>query len=86
MRTLFSPWKQIVSAARRDQSLDDKVQAEVDNWVSRFVGLGVRLMVLFAAGVCIALVATAGVIIILLWPFVPLLPAVLVLISLGVLL
>ena len=56
LRTLFSPWKQIVSGTARDASLNDKMRALVDNLVSRFVGFMIRSLTLIAA--VIVLIAT----------------------------
>jgi len=77
LRTLFSPWKQLVSATERDAALGDKLRAVVDNIVSRFVGFMVRIITLLAACVTIVAVLIVNTIIIILWPLVPLLPIVL---------
>ncbi len=84
LRTMFSPWKQIVSRARRDQSLGDKVRAYIDNQVSRFVGFWVRLLVLLTAFICILLVSVVSVVSVVLWPLIPLSPIILVLFGAGV--
>jgi hypothetical protein len=84
LRTMFSPWKQTVVYARRDQSLQDKFGAEVGNIVSRFVGLGVRFMVLFTAGIGVFCAGLYGLLGIILWPLIPFLPLILILVSLGV--
>jgi len=68
--TLFSPWKQIVSLPGK--SLDDKFRAMIDNLVSRFIGFIVRLLVLLAALVLMALAAAAGLVMVAAWPFAPL--------------
>ncbi len=68
-RTLFSPWKRIVSAP--GAGIAAHIQAMGDNLVSRFVGFTVRLMVLLAATVSMAVIAVTGVIQIIAWPLVP---------------
>ena len=71
LKTLFSPWKRIMTTGAK--GIDAKMQAVVDNLVSRMVGFVTRLMVLTAA-----LVMTTGTFImsasiVLAWPFIPLL-------------
>src|SRR5687768_8970679 len=70
-RTLFAPWRRIVSAGGR--SLDAKIRDALDNFVSRCVGFVVRFLVLFTAmlGMLAAFVFSVAAVII--WPLVPLL-------------
>lgn len=69
LRTLFSPWRRILTP--RGRSLDAKIQAALDNFVSRCVGFVVRISVVFAALFMIACVALAGVVVVVLWPLIP---------------
>lgn len=69
LRTLFAPWRRIVSYPGR--SLDAKFRAMMDNLVSRFIGFTVRLFVLFAAAVILTIVALIAMIEIIVWPFLP---------------
>jgi hypothetical protein len=69
LRTLMSPWRRIVSNG--GGSLSQRFHAVIDNFVSRWVGLGVRLGALIAALVMIAITAVGGAIILILWPLVP---------------
>jgi len=69
LKTLFSPWKRIVSLPGR--SLDEKFRAAIDNLISRVIGFFVRLIVLFAALVMITVTAITGVVLALFWPLVP---------------
>ncbi len=71
IRTLFSPWKRIITAP--GAGIAAHMQAAGDNLVSRMVGFSVRLMVLLAATVSMALIAVGGILQIVLWPLVPLL-------------
>lgn len=83
LRTLFAPWKQIVTVTHTDQALPDKFRAMVDNIISRLVGFSIRSIVMtiglfVVCGVTIASVAFAMV-----WPLLPLLPALLIVFGLG---
>ncbi len=68
-RTLFAPWRRIVSLG--GGSLGERMRAMVDNLVSRCVGLVVRLITLFAAAVIIVwwIIIAIGQLVI--WPLVP---------------
>lgn len=69
MRTLFSPWRRIISYGRG--SLEERARATLDNVVSRFVGLGVRLSALIAAVIIMSLNALLGVAWLVVWPLLP---------------
>lgn len=71
LRTLFAPWKRITTTA--GSGLDAKMQALLDNLISRVVGFTVRLFVLFSALIILAVTLVFSVIQIIVWPFVPLL-------------
>ena len=77
LRTLLSPWRQNITVARPDQSLQTKMSAIVDNAISRLVGFFVRVFVLIAAIITIVAVFAFNLVIILLWPMLPLSPAIL---------
>jgi hypothetical protein len=77
LKTLFAPWRRIITPA--GGALDQRLRAVVDNTVSRFVGLMVRLMALAAAMVLLLLYAVFGGLLLVLWPAIPLLgPALIV--------
>lgn len=71
MRTLFAPWRQVVSTG--DRSFIESLKAGLDNLVSRFVGFGVRMTVIFTTGLVLALITFVGIILAILWPLLPLL-------------
>jgi hypothetical protein len=70
LKTLFSPWKRIVTAGGR--SLDEKVKASLDNLVSRCIGFAIRSGVLIAAGIAAFSSFFGAIIIVLVWPLMPL--------------
>lgn len=70
-RTLFEPWRRIISYP--GASLEDKVRAWADNMFSRAIGFVVRIFVLFAALVTILAVASVTLLEIIAWPLLPLL-------------
>lgn len=70
IRTLFSPWRRIITFT--DNSFIQNLKAALDNAVSRFVGLGVRLIVLFTALLILLFTAVSGIIAVIVWPFLPL--------------
>ena len=70
IKTLFAPWKRIQYSGK---SIDAKMQAMVDNLVSRVVGFTVRFAVLIAAFFMITGSFVIGVSIVIIWPLVPVL-------------
>ncbi len=84
-RTLFSPWKQIVGASAKDQSLDNKFRSMLDSLISRFVGFMVRTLTLLAAFFSLSLVLVLGLFSVIVWPFIPAVIVITVLLFAGVL-
>lgn len=70
LKTLFSPWKRIITQPGR--SLEDRLHAAADNTFSRAVGFIVRICVLLAAIVSVAVVALLSIIETIAWPLLPL--------------
>ena len=83
-KTLFSPWKQIVSVASSDQALNTKFRAGIDNLISRFVGFWVRTFVLITAVISMLVAAVIGFVWIVIWPVLPLMPPILLVLSTGI--
>jgi hypothetical protein len=69
MRTLFAPWKRIVT--NPGAGLSAHLSAIGDNMVSRAVGFTIRLFVLLAALISLVLIAVIGLVQIIVWPLVP---------------
>lgn len=68
LKTLFAPWKRIQYSGK---SFDAKIQALMDNIVSRTVGFTVRCGVLIAAIVMITGSVVLSTLIVIAWPLVP---------------
>lgn len=68
--TLFSPWRRIVSVGGK--SLDDRLRAAMDNFVSRCVGLVIRLFVIIAGCISLVCAFVMACLLVVVWPLVPL--------------
>jgi hypothetical protein len=71
LRTLFAPWRRIITYG--DESFIAGLKAALDNTVSRFVGFGVRIVVLITALISVAIITSIGVISVVIWPLMPIL-------------
>lgn len=69
VRTLFSPWKRIVTMP--GASIGDHFRAGVDNAISRFIGFWVRFFVLIAAFALLLASSIISLFELLAWPFIP---------------
>lgn len=69
LRTLFSPWKRIVSLPGR--SIDEKFKGFIDNLVSRTIGFFVRFATLIIALLAMLFTGIAGLALAISWPLVP---------------
>lgn len=68
-RTLFAPWHRIISVSGK--SLDDKMRAGMDNFISRLVGGVVRSGTLLAAGFSMLGVSLLAIVMVGVWPLLP---------------
>lgn len=73
VKTLFSPFRQI-SAGSVNGPIGIQLRAFVDRLISRFIGAMVRTAVLIAGCIVIILSSVFGVIYLVVWPLVPLVP------------
>lgn len=80
LRTMFAPWRRIVTSP--GGSLQEKGRAMVDNAISRCVGFAVRLLALLSAGLLLTVYAVLGGLILVLWPVLPVLGIVLIVVGL----
>lgn len=69
LRTLFAPWRRIISAPGK--GISGHLYAALDNLVSRVIGFIVRLFVLIAAILMLATVLIISVIELVIWPLLP---------------
>ncbi len=69
LRTLFAPWRRIVSYP--EASLGAHFHALIDNFVSRCIGFIVRLSVIIAAGLSAVVLLILGVGQLVAWPVLP---------------
>jgi hypothetical protein len=70
-RTLFAPWKRIVTTP--GAGIGAHLRAAGDNFISRLVGFSVRCIVLVAATVSMGGIAVFGLIQFVIWPLIPVL-------------
>ena len=70
LRTLFAPWRRIITYP--GASLADKWRAWGDNLFSRMIGFVVRLIVLLAAAIALAIIMLLTALETILWPLLPL--------------
>ncbi len=81
LRTLFEPWKQITLYSGPNAALDTKIHVALDNIFSRVFGLIIRSAVLVMGVVGCAVLFVAGVLLAIIWPIVPFLPLVFILLA-----
>lgn len=75
VRTLFQPFRQIsAGSASADSSLDLKFHMFIDRLVSRLIGFVSRLILLIAGTIIIIVGGILSLVLLILWPFIPLLP------------
>ncbi len=85
LRTLFYPFRQISAYSDDNASLQVQFQAFFDKLLSRIIGATVRIGILIFGIVVIALEATLGVVLAVIWPFIPFAPiAAIILAIMGV--
>ena len=71
MQNFFSPYRQISARGTSSSAVNDRMQAFLDSLISRVVGTVVRLFVLLAGIIVIVLQITVGVVMIMIWPLIP---------------
>mgnify|MGYP003590462909 CR=1 FL=1 len=81
LRTLFEPWKQITLYSGPSAALDTKIHVLIDNVFSRLFGFVIRSGVLLMGLLGCIILFISGVILAVVWPIVPLLPVVCVILA-----
>ena len=81
LRTIFEPWKQITLYSGPNASLDTKIHVALDNIFSRVFGFIIRSGVLIMGAVGCVLLFIAGMLLAIIWPIVPVLPVVFVILA-----
>ena len=77
IRTLFQPYRQIsAGGASSDAPLDLKFHAFIDRLISRCVGFVSRFLILIVGLIIILVSSAIGIVTIIIWPFIPCLPIV----------
>ena len=75
LRTLFKPFRQISAESAKDgASLDLKFHMFIDRLISRIIGFFSRLILILTGIIVITLGSTLSLILLILWPFIPLAP------------
>lgn len=72
-KTLFSPFRQI-SAGKVDGPLGVQLRAFGDRLISRVIGAMIRTVLLVMGMISIALTALFGLVVLMVWAFVPVMP------------
>lgn len=81
LKTLFEPWKQITSHSGPNDSIDVKIHAWFDTLFARMVGFVIRSSVLVFGAIASIFAVLFGTILAILWPLIPLLPVLFVMLT-----
>lgn len=74
--SLFAPFRQIDAGGTARGSLEVKLRAWLDRQISRFIGALIRSVMIVAGIIAFLLSITFGVIWLVIWPFIPVLPVI----------
>lgn len=86
VRTLFKPYRQISAGSASNEPLSVRFEMFIDRTVSRLIGFVSRLVLLLVGVLIILVGGTIALALLILWPIIPFLPIVGVVVSLtGVL-
>ena len=78
--TLFAPFRQTFSGSVRG-SIDMQLRGAIDNLISRVIGFLVRIVLLTCGAAVCVLAFVGGLIVLLAWAFIPLLPLVAIILT-----
>ncbi len=74
LKTLFSPFRQISADGNQGGTLGDKMRDAFDKLFSRVIGAVIRLLLILTGTVWLFFSLVVDIIILLLWPLLPVLP------------
>lgn len=74
VHTLFKPYRQISAGSTSSGSLDIRFRMFIDRLISRLIGFVSRLVLLFTGCLIMLIGSLLSLILLVLWPFIPLLP------------
>lgn len=83
LKTLFEPWKQIKSYVGAKSSFDMKMHAMLDNAFARTFGFVLRSSLIFIATLFAFLVFVFNLLLAIIWPIVPVMPIIFVILGLA---
>lgn len=84
LRSLFSPFRQISAGSVTSGPLDARFRAWMDKLISRCIGAMIRSVLIITGAIMLVLEIIVGVLRLIMWPFVPILPIVgFILMSMG---
>lgn len=86
VRTFLSPWKRLGEEPRVGFHPQEFFEALVTNTMMRIVGVIIRTVFLLMAALSLVAMLFAGVVMLLIWPFLPFMAGGLVIVGVGVLL
>ena len=69
LRTLFAPWRRMMTPP--GGTLGQRFHAHIDNFVSRWVGLTVRVLAVLAAFILMAATLIVAIVTLIVWPLLP---------------
>lgn len=81
LKTLFSPFRQISADTLRGGTLGDKLRAAFDKLFSRLIGAAVRVILILTGCLWLLLNIIIDIGILLLWPLLPVLPLIGIILS-----
>lgn len=82
VRTWLSPFKQTLSNTNKG-SIDMRVQATIDNFVSRLIGSLLRTIIIFVGIIGVLVAILTGIFIMVIWPLIPWVPLIAVFLTIS---
>ncbi len=81
--SIFAPFKQISASSGSNGTLQMKIQAWLDRQFSRLIGAIIRLLLIIVGAGWLLLQMTIDILLMILWPILPLLPIIGLVASIG---